>query len=85
MKDLARAAAVEDLMDKANQTAILAGVELGELVYINESGGSVISDTFRSEGIAFAQSAAPTSIQVGELQVKVNLQAAFEIDPKVSQ
>ena len=85
LKDLARAAAVEDLMDKANQTAILAGVELGELVYINESGGSVISDTFRSEGIAFAQSAAPTSIQVGELQVKVNLQAAFEIDPKVSQ
>ena len=54
LKDLARAAAVEDLMSKANQTAILPGVELGELVYINESGRSVISDTFRSEGIDFA-------------------------------
>ena len=85
LKDRARAAAVEDLMDKANQTALIAGVELGELVYINESGGSVISDSFRSGGIAFAQSAALTSIQVGELQVRVNLQAAFEIDSKVNQ
>jgi len=85
LEDLTRAAAVEDLMNKANQTAILSGVELGKLVYINESGRSVISDTLRSEGIAFAQSAAPTSIQVSELQVRVNLQVALAIDPKVSQ
>lgn len=78
LKDQARAAAVEDLMDKAAQTATLAGVELGELVYITESGGSVSPQSFRG-AIAFAEAVTP--IQTGELQVRVSLQAAFDIDP----
>jgi len=79
LKDQARAAAVEDLMAKAGQIAALTGVELGELIYITESGGPVISQSFRAEGISFA-AAAPTPIQVGELQVRVSLQAAFDIN-----
>ena len=78
LKDQARAAAVEDLMDKAAQTATLAGVELGELVYITESGGSGSPQSFRG-AIAFAEAVTP--IQTGELQVRVSLQAAFDIDP----
>ena len=84
LKDQARAAAVENLMVKAEQVADLTGVELGELVYITESGGFVVSDSFRSEGIAFAQASAPTSIQVGELQVRVSLQAAFNINSNIN-
>ena len=80
LKDQARAAAVEDLMDKAAQTAVLTGVQLGELVYITESGGSVINQSFRSEGIAFASADSATPIQVGELQVRVSLQASFDIN-----
>ena len=83
LKDQARAAAVEDLMDKAHQLAALTGVELGDLVNITESGGSVISQSLRSEGIAFA-AAAPTPIQVGELQVSVSLQAVFDINPSAN-
>ena len=79
LKDRARAAAVEDLMAKADQIAALTGVELGDLVYITESGGPVISQSFRAEGISFA-AAAPTPIQIGELQSRVSLQAAFDID-----
>jgi len=74
LKDQARAAAVED----AAQTATLAGVELGELVYITESGGSVSPQSFRG-AIAFAEAVTP--IQTGELQGRVSLQAAFDIDP----
>lgn len=80
LKDQARAAAVEDLMDKATQTAGLTGVELGKLVYIAESGGSVSNQSFRSDGIAFAVAESATSIQAGELQVRVSLQAAFDIN-----
>jgi len=78
LKDQARAAAVEDLMNKADQVAALTGVELGDLVYVAESGGSFISQSFRTESIVFA-AAAPTPIQVGQLQVSVSLQAAFDI------
>ena len=84
LKDQARAAAVVDLMDKAEQVAALTGVELGDLVYITESGASVINQSFRGEGIAFAQASAPTSIRAGELQVRVSLQAAFNINPSVN-
>lgn len=81
LKEQARAAAVEDIMAKADQVGALTGVALGELVYIAESGGSVFTQSIRSEGIAFASAAPPTPIQLGEMQVSVNLQAAFDINP----
>ncbi len=80
LKEQARVAAVEDIMAKADQVAALTGVELGDLVYITESGGSVFTQSFRSEGIAFASAAVDTPIQLGEMQVSVSLQAAFDIN-----
>ena len=76
----ARAAAVEDLQAKARQVAALAGVELGPLVFISESGGAapVPFARFESE-FAFAAAAPPTSIQTGELDVVVTVQGVFEI------
>lgn len=84
LKDQARAAAVRDLTDKAEQVAALTGVALGDLVYITESSSPVLNQSFRSEGISFAQASAPTPIQVGELQVRVSLQAAFNINSSVN-
>lgn len=83
LKDQARAAAVEDLMAKANDVAALTGVELGEMVYVTESRGSVFPQFARNESVGFA-AAAPTPIQVGELQVSVSLQAAFNINPSAN-
>ena len=79
LQDEARAAAIEDLMAKAQQVAALAGVDLGRLVFLAESGGPMVSPAIVQERAVFAASAAPTPIQVGELNVRVSLQAAFEI------
>ena len=80
----ARAAAIADLLDKSGQVATLTGVELGQLVYITES-GSPVQPQFRAE-LAFATSAAaaPTAISPGELTVVVTMQAMFEIQPSGS-
>tara|TARA_B100000315_G_scaffold157263_1_gene145869 strand:- start:103 stop:567 length:465 start_codon:yes stop_codon:yes gene_type:complete len=76
----ARAAAVEDLMAKAGVVASLAGVELGDLVYITETGGPIaVTSMVAMERAAFADGAAATPIQAGELQVVVNVQGAFNI------
>ena len=79
LEDEARAAAVEDLLAKASQIAALAGVELGRLVYISESGGPIVNPLLRAESAVFAAAAAPTPIQIGELSVNVSLQGAFAI------
>ena len=80
LQNQARALAIEDLLDKAAQVADLAGVELGQLVFITESGGRTVAPTFNTERVAFAQSAAPTPILAGELDVVVTVQAAFNIE-----
>ena len=79
LQDEARTAAIADLLAKSSQVANLTGVELGQLVYITES-GSPIQAQFRVESV-FAQSAsaAPTPIMAGELTVVVTMQAMFEI------
>jgi uncharacterized protein YggE len=84
LQDEARAAAIADLLDKSGQVATLTGVELGQLVYITES-GSPVQPQFRAE-LAFATSAAaaPTAISPGELTVVVTMQAMFEIQPSGS-
>ena len=56
LQNQARALAIMDLMKKAAQVADLAGVELGQLVFITETGGPVASPRFISERVAFAQS-----------------------------
>ena len=61
--------------------ARLAGVELGNLVFLTESGGSVPQSFARFESaaaFAFAGDQA-TSILAGELDVNVSVQGVFEI------
>jgi len=80
LEKAAREAAVKDLMDKANQLATLAGVNLGKPISINESGGLTPLQVtyFDRAGMAEA-AAAPTPIMAGELDVIVSLQAVFAI------
>lgn len=79
LQDQARVAAVQDLMAKAGQIADLAGVELGNLVFITDTSGPMVSRIVRQARVEFAAAGAPTPIQVGELNVTVSLQAAFNI------
>ena len=79
LQDQARTAAVQDLIAKATQVAALAGVELGSLVFITETGGPIVNQSVVMERRGFAASAAPTPIQAGELNVVVNVQGAFDI------
>ena len=79
LQDQARALAFKNLMDKAAQVADLAGVELGQVLFISETGGPSVVSTVRSEALSLAQSAAPTPILAGELDVVVTMQAAFDI------
>jgi uncharacterized protein YggE len=63
--------------------AELAGVELGKLVFLTESGGGVPQSFARVEsaaafGFAGDQS---TSILAGELDVNVSVQGVFAIAP----
>ena len=79
LQEQARSAAVDDLIAKAKQVAALAGVELGRLTYITESGGPVpVSFNTSRAVMAFAESA-PTPILTGEMTVSVTVQGAFEI------
>jgi len=79
----AREEAIADLLTKANAMAELAGVELGKLVFLTESGGGVPQSFARVEsaaafGFAGDQS---TSILAGELDVNVSVQGVFAIAP----
>lgn len=81
LQDEARVAAMEDLQDKAQQMASLAGVELGRLTFITESGIPGPAQFARLESHSGFAAAAPpqTSIQVGQLDVVVTVQGGFEI------
>ena len=79
----AREEAIADLLAKASAMARLAGVELGRLVFLTETGGGAPQSFARMEsaavfGIAAGQS---TSILAGELDVNVNVQGVFSIAP----
>jgi len=83
LQNEAREEAIADLLTKANAMANLAGVELGKLVFLTESGGGVPQSFARLEaapafGFAAAQS---TSILAGELDVNVSVQGVFDIAP----
>ena len=83
MVDL-RAAAVGDALDKAQHFATLAGVSVGQLVYISETGGgqAVVQDFGMERALAApvpAPAAAPTSISGGELELRLSVQAVFDI------
>ena len=81
LQEQALAAAVEDVMGKANQIATLSGVQLGKLIHISETSGQPRVPSIRAERVAFASVAkgAPTPIMAGELEVRVNVQALYGI------
>ena len=80
MQNEAREEAIADLLTKAATMAELAGVELGQLVYLTESAGGVPQSFARIESAAaFGFADSSTSILAGELDVSVNVQAVFGI------
>ncbi|GBD10563.1 26 kDa periplasmic immunogenic protein [bacterium HR23] len=75
----ARELAVKDALEKARQMAGSAGISLGKLLYLTESGS--VAPVYR-EAVATAVPAAPgppTPIVPGELTVTVTVQAVFAI------
>ncbi len=76
----AREEAIADMLTKANTMATLAGVELGKLVFLTESGGVSPQAFARVESAAFGfASDQSTSILAGELDVNVSVQGVFAI------
>ena len=78
----ARGKAVQALIAKAEQFAQLTGVQLGRLVFLNESGGFTPRPVTIQRAFAEAapEPASVTSISAGELKVVVSLQGVFAIE-----
>lgn len=74
--------AVQDAIAKAEHLASLAGVDLGDLVFISEVGaGAPVARGFQEESfMAMAAPASLTPISGGELQLSLNVQVAFSVD-----
>ena len=80
LQNQAREEAIADLLSKAATMAELAGVELGKLVYLTESGGSSPQSFARMESASFAMGPdTASSILAGELNVNLNVEAIFGI------
>ncbi|MDE2939230.1 MAG: SIMPL domain-containing protein [Chloroflexota bacterium] len=79
----ARSAAVSDLEAKADELAGLAGVELGELVYLTESGGYqppiVRAEFALARAAADSAGGEATPISPGEISVRVNVVGQYMI------
>ena len=78
-----REAAVNDALAKAQHFAALTGVSLGRLVFIAEfGGGSPVVKEFADAGGFAVPAAVPmpgTSISGGELDLRLSVQAVFDI------
>ena len=81
LKVQARALAVQQAIQKAEELTKNAGVNLGRLVYISESSSTPIYSTVEAARADFigASSFAPTPINAGESQIQVTVQAVFAI------
>lgn len=76
--DTARAEAVTQAMNKAKDMADLAGVKLGNLIYITES-GSYVPPTIYYNTKAAMDSAVSTPVSAGEIEITLNVQAVYAI------
>ena len=75
-----REEAVEDALAKASQFADLTGVSLGRLVLISEIGrGAPVINTFGDRAMFAQAESAPTQISGGELELRMSVQAVFDI------
>ena len=75
--------AVKDAVAKAEHFAAVAGVTLGDLMFLSESGtGTPRIQSFGSERMAFAAAdpVSQTSISGGELELTIAIQTAFAIE-----
>jgi uncharacterized protein YggE len=77
----AREKAMDDAEAKAKQLAVLAGVNLGKLTFINESGGyiPVPREFFLAEGAPVPAAAPTTPISPGETEVRLTVQVVYSI------
>ena len=77
-----REAAVSDALAKAQQFASLTGVSLGRLVYVTETGGQPRFADFDERTFAMGamvEAAPQTQIGGGELELRMTVQAVFDI------
>ena len=79
----ARAAAVANLEEKAGELADLAGIQLGALIYLSESGGApppVFKAEFaRAQSSFAADSGVSTPISPGEVSISVSVVGQYRI------
>lgn len=78
LRSEARALAVQDARERAEQLAELAGVELGAPIFIEEFQGGGVPMSAR-QNFAFAE-AASVPIEAGELSVSVDVHVVFAIN-----
>ena len=81
LEEQARAAAVADLSDKAEQLAELLGVEVGPAISIVEGGGEFqpLRESFGLSPAAAYSDSQSTPVLAGDVQVTVTVHAVFEI------
>ena len=81
LRQEARREAVEDARQKAEALAELAGVKMGKPLSIFESGGPVpVSYRGAAEMEALPAAEPPTPIEVGELEVSIDVQIVYAIE-----
>ena len=76
----ARRLAMENAKSKAQTLATAGGVELGTPRSISESGGARPLDFARAEFASIQDAGASTSIEVGELEVQIQVQVVYGLD-----
>ena len=80
LKVQARELAVQEALEKARELATLAGVGLGQLIFISETSSTPIFNQVKARSdFALASSFAATPISAGETQIQVSVQAAVTI------
>ena len=81
--DTARDLAARDAHDKAELYARILGVELGPVVYLQETGGTSPEPMFAVAEASFfgdsARSFAPTQVSPGDVDVTASVSAVFAI------
>lgn len=80
-REEAREIAMADAETKARQLAELGNVELGQPIYINESGGflPVVREVFIGAPPMPMPAAAPTSISPGETEIRLSVQVVYNM------
>ena len=79
LEDQARQEAVAEARQRAETLADAAEVDLGKARTISESGGPSSIEFRNLEAAAFAEDAAETPIELGELDIQVTVQIVYEL------